>query len=139
MKKHTIIVRKQKGERVVVGVLGILIPILFFIYCIFLRVPTAAILSLPLAVILFPLVIYTSTWQLRFEDKYILKQAFFRNAGKYSYAQLREVRKVYSTANNGYCIRMYFTDGKTITFRMADDGASKAVKILQRHRSIQTK
>jgi hypothetical protein len=94
------------------------------------------LLSLPILVIIAPMAIYFFSWQLHFEENQVENRVYFRKVKTYSYAQLREVNRRYYTSENNFCVCMVFSDGKSIKFRMDDDGAESAVKELQRHRSI---
>ena len=78
------------------------------------------------------------TWNIRFEDKTIVKSAFFADLSKFSYSALRDVVKRYYTSERNFTIRRHFTNGKTLQFRMDDENAEKAVKVLQKHCSIKT-
>ena len=136
--KKGIIVNKCKGHRVFIDVFSVVAVAAITICVVCLNMPVALLLHLPILLIVVPMVLYYSTWQLHFEEQYILKRVFFRDTKKYSYTQLREVTRRYYTSGNNFCVIMYFSDGTRIKFRMDDDGAAQAVKELQRHRSIKT-
>ena len=89
-------------------------------------------------IILVPLALYFLTWNIRFEEKVIIKHVFFVEISRCSYSMLREVMKRYYTSERNFTIRMHFVNNKTIQFRMDDENAEKAVKVLQKHCSIKT-
>ena len=138
MMKKNIIVRKCNRHRVFLGVFSALALATTTIAVVCLNTPVAFVLYLPILLIVAPMVLYYSTWQMHFEDKFVLKRVFFRETKRYSYAELREIKRRYYTSENNFCVTMYFSDGTRMKFRMDDEGAGKAVKELQRHCSIET-
>lgn len=139
MARNTITVKKPKDHRIFIGVFSILAIGIVTLCAICFDTPIAFLLYVPLLPILLPLVIVYFTWELRFEREQIVNILCFRKVKIYPYAQLCEVTQQYFTSEHGYCIRMDFTDGKIIRFRMDDDGAAQAVKFLIKHHSIKTK
>ena len=136
--KKGIVVRKCKTRRMFLAVFAAFVLVAITICAISLNDPAVLLLSLPVLVIIAPMAIYFFSWQLHFDENQVQKRVFFRKVKTYSYAQLREVKRRYYTSENNFCVYMIFSDGKTIKFRMDDDGAELAVKELQRHRSIKT-
>ena len=136
--KKVIIVKKCKTYRVFLAVFAAIILAAITIYAISLNDPEVLLLSLPVLVIIAPMAIYYFSWQLHFDEKQVQKRVFLRKVKTYSYAQLREVKRRYYTSENNFCVCMVFSDGKSIKFRMDDDGAESAVKELQRHRTIRS-
>ena len=134
--KKRIVVRKCKAHRVFLAVFVAIVLATITICAISLNDPAVLLLSLPVLVIIAPMAIYFFSWQLLFDENQVQKRVFFRKVKTYSYAQLREVKRKFYTSENNFCVYMIFSDGKTIKFRMDDDGAELAVKELQRHRSI---
>ena len=134
--KKRIVVRKCKVNRVFLAVFVAIVLATITICAISLNDPAVLLLSLPVLVIIAPMAIYFFSWQLHFDENQVQKRVFFRKVKTYSYAQLREVKRRYYTSENNFCVCMVFSDGKSIKFRMDDDGAELAVKELQRHRSI---
>ena len=134
--KKGITVRKCKAHRAFLVVFAAIVLAAITICAISLNDPAVLLLSLPVLVIIAPMAIYFFSWQLLFDENQVQKRVFFRKVKTYSYAQLREVKRRYYTSENNFCVYMYFSDGKSIKFRMDDDGAELAVKELQRHRSI---
>jgi hypothetical protein len=136
MMKKGIVVRKCKTRRMFLAVLAAFVLVAITICAISLNDPAVLLLSLPILVIIAPMAIYFFSWQLHFEENQVENRVYFRKVKTYSYAQLREVNRRYYTSENNFCVCMVFSDGKSIKFRMDDDGAELAVKELQRHRSI---
>ena len=136
--KKGIVVRKCKTYRVFLTVFAAFVWIAITICAISLNDPAVLLFNIPILSIIAPMAIYFFTWQLHFDENQVQKRVFFRKVKTYSYAQLREVKRRYYTSENNFCVYMIFSDGKTIKFRMDDDGAELAVKELQRHRSIKT-
>lgn len=134
--KKGIVVRKCKTRRMFLAVLAAFVLVAITICAISLNDPAVLLLSLPILVIIAPMAIYFFSWQLHFEENQVENRVYFRKVKTYSYAQLREVNRRYYTSENNFCVCMVFSDGKSIKFRMDDDGAESAVKELQRHRSI---
>ena len=134
--KKRIVVRKCKAHRVFLAVFVAIVLATITICVISLNDPAVFLLSLPVLVIIAPMAIYFFSWQLFFDENQVQKRVFFRKVKTYSYAQLREVKRKFYTSENNFCVYMILSDGKTIKFRMDDDGAELAVKELQRHRSI---
>lgn len=136
--KKGIVVRKCKAHRVFLSVFAAFVWIAITISAISWNDPAVLLFNLPILLIIASMAIYFFTWQLHFDENQVQKRVFFRKVKTYSYAQLREVKRRYYTSENNFCVYMIFSDGKTIKFRMDDDGAELAVKELQRHRSIKT-
>ena len=134
--KKGITVRKCKAHRVFLVVFAAIVLAAITICAISLNDPAVLLFNIPILAIIAPMAIYFFTWQLHFDENQVQKRVFFRKVKTYSYAQLREVKRRYYTSENNFCVYMIFSDGKTIKFRMDDDGAELAVKELQRHRSI---
>ena len=134
--KKGIVVRKCKTYRVFLTVFSAFVWIAITISAISWNDPAVLLFNLPILLIIASMAIYFFTWQLHFDENQVQKRVFFRKVKTYSYAQLREVKRRYYTSENNFCVYMIFSDGKTIKFRMDDDGAELAVKELQRHRSI---
>lgn len=134
--KKRIVVRKCKAHRVFLVVFAAIVLAAITICAISLNDPAVLLFNIQILAIIAPMAIYFFTWQLHFDENQVQKRVFFRKVKTYSYAQLREVKRRYYTSENNFCVYMIFSDGKTIKFRMDDDGAELAVKELQRHRSI---
>ena len=138
MQKKAIVVKKSKSHQAGIAVLAILIFVILTVCILPLYSVAALLLYIPTMIILAPLTLYYLTWNIRFEEKVIVKSVFFAEISRFSYSALREVVKRYYTSERNFTIRMHFMNGKTIQFRMDDENAEKAVKALLKHRSIKT-
>ena len=121
--KKGIVVRKCKAHRVFLSVFAAFVWIAITISAISWNDPAVLLFNLPILLIIASMAIYFFTWQLHFDENQVQKRVFFRKVKTYSYAQLREVKRRYYTSENNFCVYMIFSDGKTIKFRMDDDGA----------------
>lgn len=138
MQKKTVIVRKCKAHRTGVLAFSLLVVSVLTACVIAMQTPAAILLYIPILIILSPVALYYLTWQIRFEDKEIVRSVLGRKTRTYSFTILREVVKSYYVSERNFTVRMYFLDGKMFQFRMNDENAIQAVKILQRHCSIKT-
>ena len=136
--ENTTVVRKSKRHRAGIWAFSMLALAVTLYAAAALRAPEGFLLCVPVLLIGIPFALYDSTWQLRLEEKHIVKRLFFREISRYSYVQLRKVRKRYCTSEGNYRIEMIFVDGKRLQFRMDDECAGQAEKKLQRHCSIVT-
>ena len=134
----TVVVKKCKTHRVSIVAFSIVMLVVLTVCVVAMQTPAAILLYIPVLVILSPMVLYYLTWQIRFEQKGIIRYVFGRKARKYSFTMLCEVVKRYYVSERNFTIRMHFLDGKTLQFLMNDENAVHAVKILQRHCSIRT-
>lgn len=136
MLKKAVITRKCRSHRIGIGLFsGLMIAVTTF--CVlYLRTIAATLLYVPILLITAPMVLYYYTWQIQFGEKEIVKRIFFRETKRYSYVQIREIVKSFHTSEHYFCIRIYFTDGKKIEFRMDDENAVQAARELHRHCSI---
>ena len=138
MQKKTVVVRKCKSHRIGIAVFAILMFVILTVIILSLHSAAALLLYIPPMIILMPLTLYYLTWNIRFEENVIVKSVFFAEISRFSYFALREVVKKYYTSERNFTIRMYFVNKKTIQFRIDDENAEKAVKVLQKHCSIKT-
>ena len=134
--KKGIVVRKCKTRRMFLAVFAAFVLVAITISAISLNDPAVLLFNIPILVIIAPMAIYFFSWQLYFDENQVQKRVFFRKVKTYSYVQLREVKRRYYTSENNFCVCMVFSDGKSIKFRMDDDGAQTAINELHRHRSI---
>lgn len=138
MQKEAIVIKKCKSHRIGIAVFSI-IMLVFLTVCVLCLHSAAAFLLYILPLVVFaPFVLYFLTWNIRFEEKLIVKSAFFTQISKFTYSSLQEVVKKYYTSERNVTVRMHFVNGKTLQFRMDDENAEKAVKALQKHCSIKT-
>ena len=136
--KNTVIVKKCKSHRVGICVTSAFAMAVITVLVFLLHTAAALMLYMPILVIVLPLTLDYTTWQMHFSKSKIEKKVFFRKAKSYSYAELREVVKGYYTSERNYCIRMRFADGKKLQFRLDDENAVKAEKHLLKHCSFKT-
>ena len=136
MQKKAIVVRKCKSHRTGIAVFAILMFVILTVIILSLHSAAALLLYIPPMIILIPLTLYYLTWNIRFEENVIVKSVFFAEISRCSYSMLREVVKRYYTSERNFTIRMHFTNGKTLQFRMDDENAEKAVKALLKYCSI---
>lgn len=138
MQKKAIVVRKCKSHRAGIAVFAILMFVILTVIILSLHSAAALLLYIPPMIILIPLTLYYLTWNIRFEENVIVKSVFFAEISRFSYLALREVVKRYYTSERNFTIRMHFVNKKIVQFRMDDENAEKAVKVLQKHCSIKT-
>ena len=138
MQKKAIVVRKCKSHRAGIAVFAILMFVILTVIILSLHSAAALLLYIPPMIILIPLTVYYLTWNIRFEENVIVKRVFFAEISRFSYFALREVVKRYYTSERNFTIRMHFVNKKIVQFRMDDENAEKAVKVLQKHCSIKT-
>ena len=139
MQEKPIVIKKHTSHRIGTAVVAILMFIVLTVCVLYLHSVVALILFIPPIIIFAPLTLYFLTWNIRFEETVIVKNVFFMERSRFSYSMLQEVKKRHYTSEpNNFTVHMYFVNGKTIRFRMNDENATKAVKILKRHCSIKT-
>ena len=136
--KNTVTVKKCKSHRVGICVFSACMVAVTTILVFLLHTVAAILFYIPILMIVLPVTLYYTTWQIHFGKTEIEKKVFFRKTKCYSYAQLREVVKGYYISERDDCIRMHFSDGKKMQFRLNDENAAKAEKQLQKHRSFKT-
>lgn len=86
-------------------------------------------------VLMLPLPLYCSSWQITLNANGIHKRLFWINTGTHSWAQVKEVRSTFSYTEHEV-ISILFKDGKTMRFRMICENADKARKLILSHHSI---
>ena len=138
MQKKAIVVRKCKSHRIGIAVFAILMFVILTVIILSLHSAAALLLYIAPIIILVPLILYYLTWNIRFEEKVIVKRVFFSEISRFYYSELREAVKRYYTSERNFTIRMHFSNGKTLQFRMDDENAEKAVKTLHKHCNIKT-
>ncbi|MBQ8404703.1 MAG: hypothetical protein IJX55_09850 [Clostridia bacterium] len=80
--------------------------------------------------------IYYETWKISFSNEKISKKCFFFTS-VFEWRSLRRVKQEYLFSEKGECIQMFFADGKNLCFKMKDQNAEKAKKIILSHCNIQ--
>ncbi|MBE6933185.1 MAG: hypothetical protein E7464_07395 [Ruminococcaceae bacterium] len=136
--KHTVTVRKNRSHRWLIRFLMLIAAILLIWIVIAFHDPLYVLVWFLPILMMSPVAIYYETWQITFSDKGIVKKVFFTKGKSFSYTQLLKVTKAFYQSEGSNCIRMHFKNGKTLQFRMDDEGAYKAEKELLKHCSIKT-
>lgn len=136
--RHTVTVKKCKSHRIFICIFSGVMLAVITVLVLRLHMAVAMLFYIPLLAFVVPVTLYYTTWQLRFGKNKIEKKVFFRKTKSYSYGQLQEVVKGYYSSENNHCIRMHFSDGKTLQFRLDDENAAKAEKRLQKRCSFKT-
>ena len=77
MSKNVVTVRKPMAERVFICIFSALLLIIVTICVVHLNTPVALLLFVPMLLILLPLLLFSLTWQVRFDEKQIVKVLFF--------------------------------------------------------------
>ena len=77
MQKKAVVVRKCKSHRAGIAVFAILMFAILTIIILSLHSAAALLLYIPPMIILMPLTLYYLTWNIRFEEKVIVKRVFF--------------------------------------------------------------
>ena len=131
------VVKKNKAERYTLRICLLLIS-LWFIVALLGQAYLLALVLLPIEVFFGVIVLYLESWQIVISANSITKKDFLRTTGPYSYLKIEEVYLSYSFTDHDYLF-ISFLDKKQITFRLKDDNAVKAVKIIQSHKSIEQK
>ena len=139
MKKARVVVRRCKSHCIGFS-LGCILMLMLAVACVpFFGWPVGVLMAIPVLVILGPMTLYYLTWQIRFEEKEIVRRVCFRKTRRYAYAMLRSASRGFYMSERDYVVHMDFADGKTLRFRMGDENAAKAVAVLKRHCSIETR
>lgn len=133
--KTAIIVKKYTAERIsfrVILVCWVLFTLLFVV------VPQQyplLLVALPFVAIFFFLLVYYESWQISFDKKTIIRRVLFVRIGIYSYSQISDVFESYSETNHEY-IMLVFSNGDKFSFRLKDENAYLAKKLINTHHSI---
>ena len=90
-------------------------------------------------IFLFPMLvleIYCETWQICFGERICKKVLFCTRT--HEWRELKEAKKYYSLSESDVTVTLIFTDGKSFRFRLKDQNAEKAEKIILTHCNIKT-
>ena len=90
---------------------------------------------LPLILAFTLLSFYIESWKIIFSSDCISKKCFFLTRSTHSYAQILDAYQSYSSSNHEY-VTLIFIDKKHSFFRLKDENANKALKLLSSHRSV---
>ena len=77
MQKETVVVRERKSHRIGIAVFAILMFVILTVIILSLHSAAALLLYIPPLIILMLLTLYYLTWNIRFEEKMIVKCVFF--------------------------------------------------------------
>ncbi len=138
VQKKKVIVRRCESHRIGFSLGCVLMLILAAGSVPLLGWPVGAVLLIPVLTILGPMTLYYLTWQMRFEEKEIVRSVCYRKTRRYSYTMLRNVTRDFYYSERDYAVHMDFADGRTLRFRMRDENATEAVSVLKSHCSIKT-
>lgn len=89
----------------------------------------------PWLLIMSILLFYFESWQVDVRPNSISSKVFHIKTATYSYQQIQDAYITYSFTNHHY-IMLTFTDGKKIKFRLEDENARNAVRIISSHYTI---
>lgn len=135
--KNRVTVRKNRAQRFGLWVLFIFFFAIDVGCTIWLQQFLSALIFLPWILIMFAMLLYYETWQISFLSDTIKTKKFLFYTRSYSYHQIVDVVESYSVTNHGY-VAIIFANSKKIRFRLEDENANKAVRIIQSHHSIRS-
>lgn len=134
--KKTVIVRKTVGQRI--GILAIYLLMLFLslLLCIlYFPLCKYGLLSLIGTLPILYIWLYYQMWSISFSERQITIKRFLRKAKIYTYSQIKDGR-----ISNSYTLHqnifLRFSDGRSCLFRLEDENAKNALKIIQTHSSL---
>lgn len=133
--KNDVVVRIKYAQRMgvrcvsvgMIGVMGIVTICLKEIWKLMLA-------GLPVVLFLALLLWYFESWQIVFFKDGICKRVFFRKRS-YQYTQISDAVRGHSVSDLEF-VRVVFKDGKAFRFRLQDDNAEKALKMLCKQRTV---
>lgn len=135
--KTAITVRKNKNRRIGICIFTVcfLSIVGFLIVCAKNAYGYIALLCTPLVLLSVVLLLYFETWEITFFSDRIIKKSFLFTMGSYSYYQIKDITVSHSFTEYSHII-IALINGKTISFRIDDDNANKAMARLSSHHSI---
>ena len=133
--KRSLIIKKYKPERVCFRFAFVFIIVIGAVCAVLTQQYLWLLIFSPMLLFFLTILVYFESWHILFGPNGIRKSVFLMNARSYSYSQIMDVFEAYSFTNHGY-ITLVFHDGKRIVFRLQDENADKAVKIIMAHHSI---
>lgn len=132
MKKVTI--RKNQTQRYCFRFILLLIS-LALVFILFCNEPPLLLVFFPCEVIFGVILVYMESWRILFYADHIEKQVFFITVDHYSYSDIKDIYISYSVTDHEYVVISYVNQ-KQMSFRLQDMNASKALKVLQSHKSV---
>ena len=137
-KMKRIVVRKPMGEKLGIAFLTIVMAaaMMFFVLYVDLepKIYILGLFSLGFITQLIFLIYYLS-WKIIVGKEEIRKEVLFKAWKKYSFQEIKTVEILYHYNMRQY-VRIKFSDGKRIRFRLEDENSSKAINLLCKRFSI---
>lgn len=131
--KQAIIVKKKRSHRYCARFLTALVGAVAAMTAAYAGI--YALLMLPAVAAALGFLCYYETWQVAFLPVEIRRRVFFRDAGAWTYGQIRDARRRVSYTLEDH-VRLTFTDGSSLILRLEDENAGRAVDQIARRRSI---
>ena len=131
---RSIIVRKSKMQRNCFRFF-LFWPLSALLLSIFYHKYTLLLVFFPIALTFTIILIYMESWQIVFSSNSVTRKVFLFTVGHYSYSVLNDVCLLYSLTDHEYVV-LSFANNKCIRFRMKDENASKALKLIRSHKSV---
>ncbi len=134
--KNTVCLKKNILHRYCFRVLTVCLGAAMLGICTWTR---EALWAVPMAVpvcISLGVMLYNETWEITFGPDRICRRVFFRDCGAWSWSEIRDVTRGWYTSADNYVLSLRFSGGKNLRFRMDDDGAEQALKMVCGHHSI---
>lgn len=132
----TITVRKPRSHRAAIrtfAVLEVLVPFLMAV-CFRQSLYLMILLCSPALVIGMGLLLYCETWSIRFDSRGITRSVFGASGKVHGQGDIVDVLTRWSSADRAQILRITFSDGRSVKFRLTDENGEKARKwILSRH------
>lgn len=134
--KKIIIVRKNRAQRCGLLVLYLtMVCLSVFLITLLFPVYYYGLLSLTGTIPILYVLIYYQTWRISFSAKHITIKQLFRKSKTYTYSQITD-----GYIANSYTLHQHvslaFYDNRSFRFRIEDENANIALKIIQTHHSL---
>ena len=134
--KKAVIVRKKQAQRY--GILAVYLAMIclsvllgILLFPIYYYGLLALVGTLPILYVL----IYYQMWSISFSENHITIKCFLRKSKTYTYFQIADGR-----VSNSYTLHRHvflrFSDNRSCWFRLEDENAKTALKIIQTHYSL---
>lgn len=132
--RKPIVVKKPLMHRCCFGIFTSLIAALVIIV-LFAHEYLYSFILIPLMLAFGTVTLYLETWQISFSSKSIQHKIFWQIVCEYSYHRLTDAEVRYSYTNHEY-VTLIFREKKNLHFRLKDENALKALKIVSSHKSV---
>lgn len=135
---RTVVVRKNRSHRVFALVASIVMTLVPIFVSIATRVAMGLVVLCfsPALLIAYALAWYDCSWKLIFASGGIAKSMWGVEGKCHSYQEIQTAVSGYSGSDRTMIVRIVFTDGKAVKFRMDDDNAVQARSYLLSRHSI---